>query len=169
MAALGTFAPGYYAMTIVGASGAVDCGLVEGVRRLRRRHKWEPIKADKWGDTTIDGVYRGADVFLSMVFKEWKTPVKDRILNMFSPTDVGAVGEVGELITNFAKEIVLTAQAGSPAAAAGFATLTASLAITAAENEIEVLMGNLQRDVPVLFQLIPYETSGPVLRHFEIT
>lgn len=169
MAALGTFAPGYYTMTIVGASGAADCGLVEGVRRLRRRSKWEPIKADQWGDTTIDGVYRGADVFLSMVFKEWKTPVKERILNMFSPTDSGQVGEVGELITNFAKQIVLTAQAGSPAAAAGPATLTAAQAILAADNEIEILLGNLQRDVPIMFQLIPYVTSGEILRHYELT
>lgn len=164
MAALGTFAPGYYAQTFDGD----DCGLVEGVRRLRRKFFWEPIKADKWGDTTIDGVYRGGDVFLSVVFKEWKAPIKTKICNMFVPADFGAVGEVGELITNFAKVIVLTAQAGSPAATAGPATLTANLAIVAAGNDMELLMGNLQRDVPVLFQLLPYDDSG-TLRHFSNT
>lgn len=164
MAALGTFAPGYYTQTLDGD----DCGLVEGVRRLRRRFKWEPIRADKWGDTTIDGVYRGGDAFLSVVFKEWKAPVKTKISNMFVPADLGAVGEVGELITTFCKPIVLTAQAGSPAAAAGPASLTASLAILAPDNDLELLMGNLQRDVPVLFQLIPYDDSG-TLRWFSIS
>jgi len=162
--ALGTFAPGYYTQTLDGD----DCGLVEGVRRLRRRFKWEPIRADKWGDTTIDGVYRGGDCFLSVVFKEWKDPVSTLIANMFVPADLGAVGEVGELITNFAKALVLTAQAGSPAAAAGPVTITASQAITAADNDMEFLLGNLQRDVPVLFQLIPYDDSG-TLRWFSIT
>lgn len=164
--ALGTFAPGYYAQTI--DTSPVDCGLVEGVRRLRRRFKWEPIRADKWGDTTIDGVYRGGDCFLSVVFKEWKAPVKSIIANMFVPADLGAVGEVGELVTNFAKTTTLTAQAGSPAAAAGPATITAALAITASDNDMEFLLGNLQRDVPVLFQLLPYDDSG-TLRWFSIT
>lgn len=166
MAALGTFAPGYYAQTI--DTSPVDCGLVEGVRRLRRRFEWEKIKADKWGDTTIDGVYRGGECFLSVIYKEWKAPVKTIIANMFVPADIGAVGEVGELITTFCKTTTLTAQAGSPAAAAGPATIVASQIITAPQNDMEFLLGNLQRDVPVLFQLIPYDDSG-TLRFFSIT
>lgn len=151
--ALGTFAPGYYAATWDGN----DLGLVEGPRKLRRRSKAEPISADKWGDTQIDGIYRGGDCFLQMTFKEWTSAVRN-ILWPFD-SDFGDVGPVGDLLTAHAKVLVLTAKDGSLADTNGPSVITANLAILAPENDVEILMGNVQRDVPVLLQLFPYTVS----------
>jgi len=152
--AFGTFAPGYYAMTYDGT----DCGLVEGVRRLRRRAKGQPIVADKFGDTTLDGIYRGGDVFLQVTFKEWIAKVREIIWPYDS--DFGDIGQCGRLWSDLAKAIVLTAQSGSPAATAGPATITFNLALAAEENDIEIVLGNEQRDIPVLFRCLPYTISS---------
>lgn len=160
---LGTFAPGYYAMTYDGA----DCGLVEGVRRLRRKSKGQPISADKWGDTVIDGVYRGGDCFLQVTFKEWTSTVRG-ILWPYD-ADFGDIGQCGRLWSDLAKAIVLTAQSGSPAATNGPATITANLAMIAEENDIEISLGNEQRDVSVLFRLLPYNISTGREAWFTVT
>src|SRR5690606_14798822 len=121
------FAPGYYTMAHNGNS----IGLVEGVRRLRRRYSNQPIVTDRYG--LVDGVYKGGECFLSMVFKEWG-PEEQASIWPFGGGDLGLVGQNGRLLSDLAKEIVLTAEVGSPAATHGPATITAELAILAPEN-----------------------------------
>lgn len=161
--AIGEFAPGYYNMTYDGD----DPGLVQGVRQLRRKYKAQIISADLYGDTQLDGVYRGSDVFLRMIFKEWNATVR-KILWPFD-TDFGDLGIPGKLLTDFAKSMVLTALTGTPAATKGPATVTATLALLAPENDVEVIMGNEQRDVPVLIQCFPYVVSTGRVAHFTVT
>lgn len=160
--ALGDFAPGYYAMTYNGN----DTGLVKDTRRLRRRSRAAPITADKYGDSIIDGAYRGGDCFLLCTFIEWNANVR-AVLWPFN-ADFGVMGQCGRLMTDLAKEMVLTAEAGSPAATEGPATITASKAILAPENDVEVLFGNDSRDIPVLLQLYPYQDTS-VIRWFATT
>ncbi len=160
--ALGDFAPGYYDMTY----NSLATGLVKDVRRLRRRSRASAITADKYGDSMVDGVYRGGDCFLMMTFIEWNAAVR-AVLWPYD-TDFGAMGPCGRLLTDLAKVIVLTAEAGSAAAAEGFATVTANKAILAPENDVEVIMGNENRDVPVLLQLFPYQ-DGSDMRWFSYT
>ena len=159
--ALGKFAPGYYEMTY----NAVSVGLVEGVKTLRRSYDAQIINTDKFG-SSVDGVYKGGVCFLAMTLKEFKLPET----NMLWPfgSDFGAVGQNGRLLSNIASPIILTAEAGSPAATEGPATLTASLAILAPQNDVNMLMGNEQRDIPILFQLLPFDDAG-TLRWFSVT
>lgn len=159
--ALGDFAPGYYSMTYDGD----DMGLVEGVRRLRRRANAQMITTDKYG--LVDGVYKGGECFLAMTFKEWNADIQAALWPFGA--DIGEMGLNGRLLTGMAKAIVLTAEAGTPAATLGPATITANLAILAPENDVEVILGNEQRDVPVLFQLFPYEGSDEKIRWFSVT
>ena len=161
--ALGTFAPGYYTCTW----NSNDLGLVNGVRRLRRRYRSQSIQADKFGDSQIDGVYRGGDVFLSMVFKEWTAAVRAALWPFDS--DFGDMGQCGRLLSDLAETLVLSVESGSPAATAGFASLQANLAILAPDNDVEIIFGNEQRDVPVLFQLFPYDVGSGRIAHFVTT
>lgn len=160
--ALGDFAPGYYDMTWNGNG----TGLVKDVRRLRRRSRAAPITADKYGDSMIDGVYRGGDCFLLCTFIEW-TPAIRALLWPYD-SDFGVMGQCGRLLTDLAKALVLTAEAGSPAAAEGPASITAAKSILAPENDVEILLGNESRDVPVLLQLFPYQDASQ-LRWFSTT
>lgn len=163
--ALGAFAPGYYTCTY--GSTPADLGLVHGVRRLRRRYRAQPIQADRFGDMQIDGVFRGGDVFLQMIFKEWTAAVKAALWPFDS--DFGDIGSMGKLLTDLAAPLVMTVESGSPAATTGFSTVTAALAILAPENDVEIIFGNEQRDVPVMLQLFPYLVSTGRYAHFVTT
>lgn len=173
---LGTFAPGYYTATYdppsaAGSSstGATDLGLVDGVRRLRMRSSAQMVKADRYGDSEIDGIYRGANLSLMMTFKEWTSIIRE-VLWPYTATagDMGQVGISGRLLTDLAGQLVLTALTGTPAATAGPATITFPKAILAPENDVEIIFGNEKRDIPVVFKIFPSDVSGTI-RWFSVT
>lgn len=163
--ALGTFTPGHYAMTHNGNA----CGLVtSGGQSLRFRPSIKKINnTSLYGDTLIDGIYRGmSGVQLLVTFKEWTAAI--RALLWPWSTNLGEQGLIGQLSSELAKPIVLTAQALSPAAVNGPATLTAALALLAPENDVSILFGPDERDVPVLFDCYLYDDSG-TKRFFKLT
>lgn len=163
--ALGTFVPGHYAMTY----NSVSVGLVKADDyALRYRYHAQVIDGtSQYGDTPIDGVYRGQTVKLTVTFLEWTTATKKAIWPWDAGAGItGALGVIGRLKTDLAVSIVLTPEANSPAAAAG-GTFTASKGILAEENEIGILFGPRNRDMPVVFDLLPYDSSG--IRCFSIT
>lgn len=170
---LGTFSVGHYAMTYTpptgtpGANVAQNPGLIEGPRRVRRRYHGDTMQADSFGKTAIEGIYQGFDVFLQCTFKEWTAAVRN-IIFPFSTTGNGDLGVIGRLHSDLAGVIVLTATAQTPAATNGPTTITARKAIVAEENDIEFLLGNEARDVPVLFRLYPYVESNET-RHYSTT
>lgn len=172
--ALGTFAPGAYTMTYAPPSGVagytgspLSCGLIEGVRRLRRRPEAQTMQADQFGKSDIDAVYQGGNWALSMVFKEWTAAIR-AILWPFggdaSTPDWLALGTCGKLLTDLAGQIVLTAVTGTPAASNGPATLTFPKAIISPDTDQEIIMGNEPRDIPVVFKLFPYDAGGGVIK-----
>lgn len=163
--ALGTFRPGEYTMTY----GGVAVGMcTSGGKNLRFRRKSKPINdTDRYGLSTIDHINCGADCFLTCTFKEWNAGVKDAIWPYGTAAFDGLLGLAGVLDSSKAKTIVLTAVANTPAAAAGPATLTATHAILAPENDTNVIFGIEETDVPVVFQLLPYDSSG--IRFFTLT
>jgi hypothetical protein len=168
--ALGTFSIGEYTATY--NSNAI--GLVSsGGYNLKFRPSVQPINdTATYGDTLIDGVYRGiSGVQVVVTVKEWNTAVK-QILWPFgdfaSPTFSGALGVIGKLISDAAKSLVLTAVTGTPAATNGPATFTAAKAILSPANDVSIIMGPTQRDVPLLFDLLLYDDSG-TKRFFALT
>lgn len=155
--ALGTFTPGYYAMTHNGNS----VGLVtSGGQNLRYRPSIKKINnTSLYGDTLIDGIYRGlSGVQLLVTFKEWTSTI--RALLWPWSTNLGEQGQIGQLATAMAKAIVLTAQTASPAYVNGPVTFTASMALLAPENDVSILFGPDERDIPVLFDLYLYDNTG---------
>lgn len=170
---LGAFAVGYYNFAYTpptgtpGAGVAQDPGLVEGVRRFRRRKKGIQIKADLYGDSVIDGIYRGEEIFFQMTFKEWKAALLN-VLHPYSTAGWGDLGLIGRLDSDLAGDCTLTVLPGTPAATHGPSTIRARKLIIADENDLDFVLGNDQRDVPVLFRALPYE-DGNVIRHFELT
>jgi hypothetical protein len=169
--ALGTFAPGVHAATFNGQ----DCGLTTSQGwRLRYRPSVKKIQdTNAYGDTLIDGIFRGYQgVQLLVTFKEWIAAVKAAI-NPYGTavggnmTFDGIQGQIGLLSSDLAKVLILTAQANSPAAATGTTPLTANKAILSPENDVEILFGPDERDIPVVFDLLLYDDSG-TKRFFKI-
>jgi len=168
--ALGTFRPGEYTMTYAGA----PCGLVtSGGQHLRFRPSKKKINdTATYGDTLIDGIYRGMNAQLMVTFKEWTVAVKQAIWP-YSAGGPGAgfdgtLGIIGRLDSDISQGIVLTAVAGTPAALNGPATFTALRPILADGNDLDIPFGPDETDVPVVFDLMLYDDSG-VKRLFKLT
>lgn len=168
---LGTFAPGNYAMTYNGSS----VGIIQGDgQMLRYRTHERPIGGPSkptvpYADTKIDGIYRGLNGLLLVTFAEWNSVVKAAIWPWYTGGFDGRVGLRGQLASVIAQQIVLTAETNSPAASNGPATLTAARAKLAPENDINILFGPAERDIPVLFELLPYIDGSSIERIFSLT
>jgi hypothetical protein len=166
-----TFAMGHYSMTYdpVGSTGATNCGLVKGVRLLRGRHSYRMMTADQWGDTEIDGIYRGQNWSLQVTFKEWNAVVREAICPFAATAgDWGGLGTIGQLAAARGGPIVLTPVSGTPAATNGPTAITIQNAVLAPENDIDIILGNEERDIPVLFKIFPTVVST-VVRFFTLT
>lgn len=169
-AATPTIAPGHYSMTYAPqGSNAANCGLVKGVRLLRGRHSHRMITADQWGDTEISSIYRGQNWTLSVTFKEWNDVVR-KIISPFAATggDWGGLGTIGQLGDSKYGIIVLTPVTGTPAATVGPTLITIHSATLAPENDVDIILGNEERDIPVLFKIWPTVQSS-VVRFFTLT
>ena len=167
MAALGAFAPGNYSMTY----DTGDVGIIAGDgEMLRLRTEEKPVKGTvPFGDTKIDGIYRGLNGLLLVTFKEWTTPVKKAIFPWYSGGLDGRIGTIGQLGSSVAKQVVLTAESGSPAYTVGPRVVTIPLCKLAPENDINILFGPAERDIPVIFELLPYKDGSNFYRLFSVT
>ena len=166
--ALVTPVPGVYTATL----NAVALGITtsDGFKLKWRPARTQINNTNLYGDTLIDGIHRGVTgVQLLATFKEWNAALQHAIWPWGAaspPTHDGTLGTIGRLVSDYAKALVLTAQAGSLAAtknAGGVPnanTFTASLAILAPENDVEMLFGPVETDVPVLFDLFLYDDAG---------
>lgn len=151
---------------------AVAMGITSGDGfKLKFRPARTPINnTNLYGDTLIDGIHRGVTgVQLLATFKEWNVALQAAIWPWGAaspPTFDGTLGTIGKLISDYAMPLILTAGAGSLAAtksAGGVAnanTFTAAKAILAPENDVEMLFGPVETDVPVLFDLLLYDDTG---------
>jgi hypothetical protein len=178
------FAPGHYRMlwniTITGfnaytATSAFDLGLVEGVRLLNRTPNAQMLQADLYGKSDIEGVYQGGQMALAMTLKEWKLANREVIWPYSLVADGGDFGQAdlsGRLLTDICRSFALLAQPLTPANAlnaagggGGLQTILVGQAVLAPDTEVGILLGNEQRDIPVVFKILPYN-DGTSVRWF---
>lgn len=176
--ALDTFIAGRYS----GTYATVDVGITKEGYELTLDTEMEDIgETDAWGQSVIDGVWRGGNAFLQFV----STAYKAGSIAAFWPYggQIGAAGVLGILVddsiaapnklpiaslaSDIAKALVLTAAAGTPAAATP-ATLTASKALLAKNNNGRLLFNSKLREVPVRLRIYPY-TANSVTKFFSTT
>lgn len=155
--AFANFSPGPYSLTY----GGTTCGLLDRPLTLRRMHSAQFITVDLYGDTFVDGVYRGGNVYLMAHFAEWNANLRT-MLNPYSATFL-ALGIPGQLLSDKAAAIVITPTASTPAATLGNNTFTFSKAILAPQNNVDFLLGSVHRNIPVLFLCLAYDSSGTIV------
>lgn len=160
--AFANFSPGGYSVTWNGS----DLGLANNPTRFARSHESQPISVDLYGNCVVDGVYRGGRVFVMVTLAEWTANIRSAIWPFGA--DFGAVGTMGRLLSDIAASLVLTPAANTAAAALGNNTFTASKAILGAQNRVEFLLGNVERNIPLLFECLLYDQSG-TKRHFALS
>lgn len=149
------------------AGGAQAIGLVEGVIPFTRTAEGRDVRAGKYADTVIDGIYRGGQQFISMIFKEW-TDIQKGILWPWGGTsgggttsDFGVVGPVGAMMSDWAGTLILTAETNTPAKLTDRKLIKCHSAIIAAGHNFDINMGHDESDVPIVFRCFPMTTGAP--------
>lgn len=156
--ALDVFVAGRY----TNAYNSVDVGISTDGVELQQDSAAEFIdRTDAYGDSIIDWVYRGGNVFLQYEAKAYKAGSITPFWPWGALGVMQAVGTtpapIGRLASDVAAATVLTALAGTPAASSP-ATLTASKSILAPNNPARLLFSSRLRTVPVRLQSLPTES-----------
>lgn len=144
-----------------GVYNSLALGYTQDGYRMEVTGNRKGVTVDKFGDTEIDGVYRGVNVFVEAIFKEWDAAGMAGLWWPYHGT-VGTMGLIGrlEVYNQFVKALVLTAVAGSPAATEGPASVTGTLSVLDAEFARQVNFNNEDRSVPVRIRLYPNTSTG---------
>lgn len=166
MAAItGDFPTGPYDVTFNGNS----IGLMEGSILVQSQFIAAPVRASKYGQTVIDYLIQGGAEFVALVLKEWNANTKAAMWQAGS--GLGRVREAGVLMGAgaHAKSLVLTALANTPAATEGPATRTYPLSLLLPGHMLSAPFGAEERNIALVFAVLPEIDSGATLKWFTDT
>ncbi len=155
------FAPGHYTVTYdpPPTGGPTSLGETEGPKRWQMTPYGEQIRQDSHGRQVVDVIDQGQDWFIQMILKEWNSDITAALYPFGTTYGTPLTGQVaGRLYSAMAGALVLTPVTGSAALTLGpgaAGTISIPLAIVVPDQQIEVLLGNVQRDVPVTFMCLP--------------
>ncbi len=143
-----------------------DVGQQEDGFRLRQSVNKQVVRSNTYGDSAIDAVYRGGDVFLSFTGIEY---VAAKAV-LWPYGSFGAMGQVGRLDqgSSLVQSTVLTAASGTPAAATP-ATLTCAKSIVDENLNSELLFASRLRVVPITMRCYPYDNGSGTIIWFSTT
>jgi hypothetical protein len=143
---------------------AIALGIFEGdagLPTLMQTNKGEMVaKTSKYGMSTLDGFYQGADWFAQFTCMEYLAGTLAAWWP-FNPVR-GVMGIIARRYYDMSAPLVLTAVAGTPAAG-NPNTLTAARAILAQGYNTQLLYGPTLRKLPIRQQLFPYNVGGGVV------
>lgn len=145
-----TFMSGRYS----GTWNSASLGTIADAFRIRQSMEAQQVRADFWGDSVIDLVYRGGNAFCVFEGLSWTSVTA--VLGGATAIGTMGIANVGCLFANAAlsKALVLTA-AGSGACAPSPTTITAAAANLAEGFDVEYAMANQLRTVPIMMRLLP--------------
>lgn len=162
--ALDSFVAGRYTWTF----GGVDAGISDEGILLQQETRAELIQgSDAYGDSVLDLIYRGLDVFLQVTCKAFKpgslTPFYPwaslgviQVLGGTSP-----IGRLGSAVSSAAVLTALSGTAFNTAGATIINTLTAPQAILAENFNGELLFNSKLRKVPIRMRCLPQDSGAP--------
>ena len=157
-----SFVAGPYAWTLGSAGGpvgsVVPLGITEDAPNLEIATQGDPIIGDNLGGSMQDGVFRGGDCYFDAVLQEYDAALTAKALYPYA-AEFGAVGCVGALLSNYADELIGT-PLNPTCTTTGTNLFTGFKAVLALNFPIRLLMGSRLRNVPIRFQLLPYDDAG---------
>jgi hypothetical protein len=139
-----------------GTLGGADLGITESGFTIIFNPKAELInESDAYGLTLIDLFWRGIDVSTVFDSLEYKAGT---ITAAWPWGTLGAMGVIARLGSAIASSMVLTATAGTPAAATP-ATLTAARSLLEPGFNVSLLFNSKLRRVPIRFVNLPSDSA----------
>jgi hypothetical protein len=139
-------------------------GITQTGYELSQDGKAEVInETDAFGESTIDLVYRGGDVYIGFDSRAYKTGA----ITPFWPwAALGLMGIIARLASDIASSMLLTATTGTPAFTNGPKTLTGSKTLLAPNMSQKLLFNSKLRNVPNRLLVLPVDTGGGVIGWF---
>lgn len=171
--ALASFVAGHYTATWDadqgGAGSAAALGLTREGWTLGINYAAQAIQGtDKFGDSYLDGVYRGIQSMRLTAEHLEYTNAALAIVTMYNdsvltadPTGTEFIGlsKVGRLLSDMGGTLVLTDVTGTPAEDKP-ATLTAAVCIVTPNQELQMAFTSGLRTLPLPLQILPYLDSS---------
>lgn len=157
----GVYSPANGAAFFDGGSGSsnnLPIGMCEGGKMLSRTLLSVPIAADEHGKETIDDVFAGADVFLSLTLKELRTGGRAMIWPFSN--NFGQMPQPGVLMTDFAGVLVLTSITGTTRNRNEFTTRTFGKCVMSIGHNVAEMMATDQNNIPIVLKCYKYFVSG---------
>lgn len=163
----------FVAGAYTGAWNAQNLGLVRKGFEIRSRISKNIVTDSQiYGDTVLDAVYNGQNMFIGFTMMEFTKAILVGLFNCYSygassvpsasmsKANMGQLGVVGlmDVGSLLVKSLVLTAVAGSTAATSP-ATVTANQSILAEDSDINYMLSLENRELPLVLRLYPYTIS----------
>lgn len=105
-------ASGFVAGHYTGTYNSLDVGTTEQGFMIDPVFHREDIRTDDFGDTIVDGIYRGYNLRISFELIRWSAAARDALMFPFDAT-LGTLAGIGQTIVgSFAKSLVLTPVSG---------------------------------------------------------
>ena len=101
------FVAGHYTATYGGA----DIGTTEIGFDIRKSNYKEDIRIDDFGDTIVDGIYRGYNLRVNCQLSEWPATGRETLQFVQDKEDGGVMGDmqfIGRTERSFSEPLVLT-------------------------------------------------------------
>jgi hypothetical protein len=140
----------------------LNIGLTDGPIRMQQSIYALPVRATQYGQTIIDYVLQGGGAFGILVLKEWTQNARRFIWPVAantSPDDMGTLDRPGNLMSVYARPLVLAAMSGTPAAAYGPVTRTYPYVIPLPGHNIDITFGPMERNIVVALAVLPNTTA----------
>ena len=152
--AIDTFIAGPYTATF----NSADVGITEEGYRISQEASYQEISpSDAYGDTVLDLIYRGGNVFCRYDSKAYKA---GSIAAAWPFASLGALGTVGTLMagagTPLTKSFVMTRVLTQSTPT----SITATRACLAKNFPVELLFDSKLRTVPVRKQFLPSDAAA---------
>ena len=140
---------------------SVALGLVEGPYVINKQAHAVDVRAQRHGQTIIEGIYAGGEAHVLVTPKEWNAAAREAMWPF--DANFGELGVIGRLMSAIALALVITPVTGSTGATNGY-TWTFSKAIIAPEHSLEIVKGVEEHNVAVLMKAYPYlNTANPAV------
>lgn len=155
------FVAGKFTLTFGSSPGAVG-QTREGIRTNHTIFK-QLITGDNFAQAPQNAVYQGAEVFLAYTAIEYNAAKMGALIFPYAATpgtyfSMGVIGRLDVLndenTSNIAQQLIMTALAGTPAAASP-ATLTFPFTVLAEGFPIDILFAPALREVPIRQRVYP--------------
>lgn len=170
--AVGSYTAQYNPDTAIAAaaekgSGIQSLGIVESVFLWQRRYQGKKIQSNLQANFVIDAIYQGGECFCRFTLKQWTPSIQAMLWPMAASFD--EIGQTGALLSHYAGELILTADADTTAADNGPAIIRFGKALVAEDQPQEIPLGEVERDIQLVFRCFPYETALGKQVWFETT